>query len=69
MDGPLCTSLRSYSKNDRLVPFHGYQMSWQRENGSKNLTGGGTTLLERPQEAATAAGWEYFVGVKKRASE
>jgi len=44
-------------------------MSWQRENGSKNLTGGGTTLLERPQEAATAAGWEYFVGVKKTASE
>lgn len=42
-DVPLCTSLRSNSENNRLVPFHGYQMQWQRENGSKNMTRGGTT--------------------------
>lgn len=33
------------------------------------MTRGGTTLLERTQEATTAAGWEYFVGVKNMASE
>lgn len=44
----VCTGLWFHSEEGRSVPFHHYQMQWQR-NGNKNRTGGGSLRLERQQ--------------------